>query len=117
MNQSKSQLSNLQNGHRKLLAPIFDHLKTLERSDIMFPHQKSVKKAFFLYDLPQGVLFCQNKSQLSNLQNRHREKLFQPPIFDLTLDKDHDEVQLQDTTVLICSYVIALAYSTPGGDL
>ena len=26
-------------------------------------------------------------------------------------------VQLQDMTVLICSYVITLAYSTPGGDL
>ena len=25
--------------------------------------------------------------------------------------------QLQDTTVLICSYVLTLAYSTPGGDL
>ena len=27
------------------------------------------------------------------------------------------EAQLQDTTVLICSYVITLAYNAPGGDL
>ena len=27
-------------------------------SEIMFSHQKSVKKAFFLSDLPQGVLFA-----------------------------------------------------------
>ena len=48
----------------------------------MFSHQKSVKKAFFLSDLPQGVLFCQNKSQLSNLQNGHREMfLFNPPFW------------------------------------
>ena len=40
-------------------------------SEIMFSHQKRVKKPFFLSDLPQGVLFYQNKSQLSNLQNGH----------------------------------------------
>ena len=49
----------------------------------MSSHQKSVKKPFLLYNFPQGVLFCQNKSQLSNLQNGHREKLFfNPPTFD-----------------------------------
>ena len=51
-------------------------------SEIMFSHQKSVKKAFFLSDLPQGILFCQNKSQLPNLQNGHREMfLFNPPFW------------------------------------
>ena len=39
-------------------------------------------KTFFLSNLPPGVLFCQNKSQLSNLQNGHTEMLFYPPIFD-----------------------------------
>ena len=47
----------------------------------MFSHQKSVKKPFLLYNFPQKVLFCQNKSQLSNLQNGHREKLFLTPHF------------------------------------
>ena len=28
-------------------------------SEIMFSHQKRVKKPFFLFNLPQGVLFCQ----------------------------------------------------------
>ena len=51
-------------------------------SEIMFSHQKRVKKPFFLSDLPQGVLFYQNKSQLSNLQNGHTEMLFFTPIFD-----------------------------------
>ena len=37
--------------------------------------------------------------------------------FLMSYSKDHEEAQLQDTTVLICSYVITLAYSTPGGDL
>ena len=50
-------------------------------SEIMFSHQKRVKKPFFLSDLPQGVLFYQNKSQLSNLQNGHTEMLFFYPHF------------------------------------
>ena len=50
-------------------------------SEIMFSHQKRVKKAFFYTTSPQGVLFCQNKSQLSNLQNGHREMLFLTPHF------------------------------------
>ena len=48
----------------------------------MFSHQKSVKKALFLSDLPQWILFCQNKSQLSNLQHGHRKMfLFNPPFW------------------------------------
>ena len=31
--------------------------------------------------------------------------------------KDREGAKLQDTTVLICSYVTVLAYSAPGGDL
>ena len=31
---------------------------------------------------PKGVLFCQSESQLSNLQNGHRDKFFSPPNFD-----------------------------------
>ena len=56
--------------------PILTIWKSMERSEIMFSHQKSVKKPFFLYDLSPGGLALLNKSQLSNLQNRHREKLF-----------------------------------------
>ena len=50
-------------------------------SEIMFSHQKRVKKAFFSIWPPPGVLFCQNKSQLSNLQNGHTEMLFLTPHF------------------------------------
>ena len=50
-------------------------------SEIMFSHQMGVKKTFSLSDLPPGVLFCQNKSQLSNLQNGHTEMLFLTPHF------------------------------------
>ena len=38
-------------------------------SEIMFSHQKRVKKPFFLSNLPPGGLVLPNKSQLSNLQN------------------------------------------------
>ena len=52
-------------------------------SEIMFFHQKRVKKPFFLSDLPPGGLVLPNKSQLSNLQNGHTEMLFfNPHIFD-----------------------------------
>ena len=50
--------------------------------EIMFSHQKRVKKAFFLSDLPPGGLVLPNKSQLSNLQNGHTEMLFLTPICD-----------------------------------
>ena len=68
---------------RTFFTPHFDHFKPMERSEIMFSHQKSVRKAFSLYDLPQGVLlfFCQNMSQLSNLQNGHRENFFNPHLW------------------------------------
>ena len=53
-------------------------------SEIMFSHQKSVKKVFFYVTSPQGVLFYQNKSQLSNLKNGHREMfLFNPPFLTI----------------------------------
>ena len=55
--------------------------KQLDKSEVMSSHQKSVKKPFLLYNFPQKVLFCQNKSQLLNLQNGHREKLFFNPPF------------------------------------
>ena len=42
----------------------------------MFSHRSVLKKPFFLSNLPQGILFCQNKSQLLNLQNGHREMFF-----------------------------------------
>ena len=56
--------------------PFLTIWKSMERSEIMFSHQKSVKKPFFYMTSLHRVLLCQNKSQLSNLQNRHREKLF-----------------------------------------
>ena len=56
--------------------PFLTIWKSMERSEIMFSHQKSVKKPFFLYDLSPGGLALLNKSQLSNLHNGHREKLF-----------------------------------------
>ena len=44
--------------------------------------RRVLKKPFFYLTSPQGVLFCQNKSQLSNLQNGHREMfLFNPPFW------------------------------------
>ena len=43
---------------------------------------RRVLKSLFCYTTsPQKVLSCQNKSQLSNLQNGHREKLFFNPHF------------------------------------
>ena len=45
-------------------------------SEIMFSHQKRVKKAFFSIWPPPGGLVLPNKSQLSNLQNGHTEMLF-----------------------------------------
>ena len=51
-------------------------------SEIMFSHQKRVKKAFFLSDLSPGGLVLPNKSQLLNLQNGHTEMFFLPPIFN-----------------------------------
>ena len=97
--QNKSQLSNLQNGHREKLffnSPFLTISKPLERSEIMSSHQKSVTKAFFLYELPQGVLFCQNKSQLSNLQNGHREKLFFNSPF-LTISKPPERSEIMSS--------------------
>ena len=50
-------------------------------SEIMFSHQKRVKKAFFsIWPLPGGLVLP-NKSQLSNLQNGHTEMLFLTPHF------------------------------------
>ena len=62
--------------------PIFDHLKLQGMSEIMFSHQKRVKKAFFSIQPPPGGLVLPNKSQLSNLQNGHTEMLFLIPHFD-----------------------------------
>ena len=68
-----SQLSNLQNGHREKLFFLTPHF-WLYRSEIII--RRVLEKPFFLYmTSSQGVLFCQNKSELSNLQNGHREKL------------------------------------------
>ena len=50
-------------------------------SEIMFSHQKWVKKPFSLSNLPTGGLVLPNKSQLSNLQNGHTEMLFLAPHF------------------------------------
>ena len=62
--------------------PIFDHLKINGKVRNHVFSSEECKKAFFLYDLSPGSLALLNKSQLSNLQNRHREKLLNPPIFD-----------------------------------
>ena len=83
--QNKSQLSNLQNGHTEMLflTPHFWPFKnhwTCQKSCFLI--RRGLKSLFFLSDLPQGVLFYQNKSQLSNLQNGHTEMLFFTPIFD-----------------------------------
>ena len=43
--------------------------------------RRVLKKPFFLSDFPPRALFWQNKSQLSNLQNGHREMLFLTPHF------------------------------------
>ena len=59
---NKSQLSNLQNGHTEMLFFNFPFLtiqKPLDMSEIMFSHQKRVKKPFFYPTSPQGILFCQ----------------------------------------------------------
>ena len=48
-----------------------------------FPNRRVLKKSFFLCDLPQEVWFCQNKSQLSNLQNGHTEMFFYPPFLTI----------------------------------
>ena len=57
--------------------PIFDHLKINGKvRNHVFSSEECKKAHFFYMTSPQGVLLCQNKSQLSNLQNRHREKLF-----------------------------------------
>ena len=76
---NKGQLSNLQNGHREMLflTPHFWPFKyhwTCQKSCFLF--RRGLKKPFSLSNLPQGGLVLPNKSQLSNLQNGHREMLF-----------------------------------------
>ena len=62
--------------------PIFDHLKTTGHvKNHVFSSEECYKSLLFYPTSPQGVLFCQNKSQLSNLQNGHREMLFLIPHF------------------------------------
>ena len=54
------------------LIPHFDHLKTTGRvRNHGFSSEEYYKSFFFYLTYPQGVFFCQNKSQLSNLQNGH----------------------------------------------
>ena len=82
--QNKSQLSNLQNGHREMLflTPHFCQFKkhwTCQKSCFLI--RRVLKNLFFYLTFPQGALFWQNKSQLSNLQNGHREMLFLTPHF------------------------------------
>ena len=43
--------------------------------------RRGLRKPFFYLTSHQRVLFCQNKSQLSNLQNGYREMLFLTPHF------------------------------------
>ena len=82
--QNKSQLSDLQNGQDKaFLPPHFWPLKTTGKVRNHVFHQKTVKKPFFYMNSPQGVLFCQNKSQLSDLQNGHREAFLTPPFLPI----------------------------------
>ena len=81
---NKSQLSNLQNGHTEMLflTPHFWPFKnhwTCYKSCFLI--RRGLKKPFFYPTSPQGVLFCQIKSQLSNLQNGHTEMLFLTPHF------------------------------------
>ena len=46
---------------------------------LCFLIRRVLKKPFFYLTSHQGILFCQNKSQLSNLQNGHTEMfLFNP---------------------------------------
>ena len=61
----------------------FDHLKTTGQvRNHVFSSEEYYKRFFFYLTYPQGVLFCQNKSQLSNLQNDNREMfLFNPPFW------------------------------------
>ena len=82
--QNKSQLSNLQNGHREMLflTPDFWPLNnnwTCQKSCFLI--RRGLKKSFFLSDLPQGGLVLLNNNQLSNLQNKHRGMLFLTPHF------------------------------------
>ena len=67
------------------LIPHFDHLKTTGHVRNHVLSSEDCEKAFFFYlTSPQGVLFCHNKSQLSNLQNGHREMfLFNPPFLTI----------------------------------
>ena len=83
--QNKSQLSNLQNGHREMFLfnpPFWPFKNHWTGQKSCFLIRRVLKKPFFYLTSPQGVLFCQNKSQLSNLQNGHREMfLFNPPFW------------------------------------
>ena len=83
--QNKSQLSNLQNGHREMFLfnpPFWPFKNHWTGQKSCFLIRRVLKKPFFYLTFPQGVLFCQNKSQLSNLQNGHREMfLFNPPFW------------------------------------
>ena len=48
-------------------------------SEIMFSHQKRVKKAFFYITSPQGVLFCQNKESVVKPSKwSYRDAFFNP---------------------------------------
>ena len=46
-----------------------------------FSSEEGLKSHFFYLTSPRGSWFCQNKSQLSNLQNGHTEMLFLTPHF------------------------------------
>ena len=85
--QNKSQLSNLQSGHREMFLfnpPFWPFKNHWTGQKSCFLIRRVLKKPLFLSDLTPGGLLCQNKSQLSNLQNSHTEMfLFNTPILTI----------------------------------
>ena len=62
--------------------PFLTIWKSMERSEIMFSHQKSVKKPIFYMTSPQGVLLCWIRVSCQTFKIDIERSFFKPPIFD-----------------------------------
>ena len=82
---NKSKLLNLQNGHTEkfFYHPFLTILKPLERSEIMFSHQKSVKKPFFYMTCPRGSFFAKVGVSCQTFKMDIQRSCFHPPFLTI----------------------------------
>ena len=55
----------------------------------MFSHQKNVKKPSFPYNLPQGVLFCQNNVEALGCDQGSNNRSFIQHLEKVTIDRPY----------------------------